>query len=195
MRPRKERVARGICIICLGPTHAVVLEAQVRQIFSVVNFAAIQFTILAMLNIEILAVSHIDSYIVFFATTVWLARCRDREECVPNLSEESPVPGVCVPELESNLATRTAGLTELRTNVSFVNIKVHDLPFSFVRMTKQTLVFSMVEHGESVAKRSGHVKNTFTALPESILCALYLPDRPPNGISEQAHSFVFLSDW
>jgi hypothetical protein len=171
------------------------LGAQVRQIFSVVNFAAIQLTILAMLNFEIRAVSHIDSYIVFFVAAVWLARRRGREESVANLPEESPVPGICVANFERDLATRTAVLTELRPNVTFVNIKVHDLSFSLFRITKQVLTDRMVGHGESVAKRSGHVKNTFSALPESILCVLYLPDRPPNGISEQASECANLSGW
>jgi hypothetical protein len=66
----RERVAGGIRIICLGPAHAVELGTQVRQISSVVNFTAIQLTIPAMFNIEMLAVSHVDSYTVFFVTTV-----------------------------------------------------------------------------------------------------------------------------
>ena len=79
MRPGKERVARGIRIICLGPAHAIELATELRQISSVVNFTAIQLTIPAMFNIKVLAVSHVDSYIVFFVTTVWLARRRARE--------------------------------------------------------------------------------------------------------------------
>lgn len=140
-----------------------------------------------MFNVKVLAVSHVDSYIVFFVTTVWLPLCRDREEHVTDLPEKAPVPGICVSELESYLATCPAGLTEFRSNVSFVNFKIHDLPLF---LGQNDVTDSCLPYGGAWGKRSKKARacqNTFMALPESIQCVLFLLDLSPNGISEQAH--------
>jgi hypothetical protein len=140
-----------------------------------------------MLNIKVLAVSHVDSYIVFFVTTVWLPLCRAREEHVTDLPEKAPVPGVSVTELESDLAACPAGLTEFRSNVSFVNFKIHDLPLF---LGQNDVGDSCLPYGGAWGKRSKKTRvcqSTFMALPESIRCVLYLPGWSPNGISEQAY--------
>jgi len=168
LRLGKERVARGILVVRLGPADAVVLGAQLRQISSVVNFTAIQLSILAMFNIKVLAVSHVDSYIVFFVTTVWLALRRAREEHVTDLPQEAPVPGICVSELESNLAACAAGLTEFRSNVSFVNVNVHGLPLFFDKSGEADSCQRMIKHGEIVAKLSSYVKKLSMSYPTSL---------------------------
>jgi hypothetical protein len=123
-----------------------------------------------MFNIKVLAVSHVDSYIVFFVATVWLTRCRAREERVPNLPEESPIPGICVAELERNLAACTAGLTEFRSNVSFVNFKVHNYPLF---LDQNDVADSCLPDSGAWGKRSKKTRvcqSTFMALPEPIQC-------------------------
>ena len=116
-----------------------------------------------MFNIKVLAVSHVDSYIVFFVTTVWLARRRARDEYVTDLPEKAPVPGICVSELESYLAACAAGLTEFRSNVSFVNFKIHDLPLF---LGQNDAADSCLPYGGAWGKRSKKTRscqNTFIA--------------------------------
>jgi hypothetical protein len=140
-----------------------------------------------MFNIKVLAVSHVDSYIVFFVTTVWLPLSRAREEHVTDLSEKAPVPGISITEFESDLAACPAGLTEFRSNISFVNFKIHDLPLF---LGQNDVADSCLLYGGAWGKPSKKTpvcQSTFMALPESIQCVLLLPDRCLNGISEQTY--------
>lgn len=140
-----------------------------------------------MLNFEVLAVSHVDNDIVFFVTAIWLPRRWDREKYVTDLPQEAPVPGICAPELESDLAACPADLTEFRSDVSFVNVNVHGLPLFFDKSGEADSCQLYDEAWGNRSKTDQLCQRAFMALPETIPCVLFLPDRPPNGISEQAY--------